>query len=273
MNLFSSVKKLYETSEYNSIIHNISDVYYPLNHTWKKIGISCSGGADSTLLAYILAKHISDNDLKIDIHIISNIRMWKARPWQRHGTFVIYDYLVNAFKNINFTRHENFIPQEFEWGSVGPTMYDEYGNFKSGNQIELRAHAEYVVHTNNIDSWYCAVTKNPNDPTVNGGLIDREFKLSGDNKTDLSRFILLYQGHLSCHPFLHVEKDWIVGRYNELGILDLFEKTRSCEGDADGYPDVFNGLNFKNYIPGIEVPECGKCFWCQERAWGIKYAK
>jgi hypothetical protein len=264
---------LYEKSKYKDIIHKISNVYYLLDYDWKNIGISCSGGADSTLLAYIIAKHISDLNLKINIHIISNIRMWKTRPWQRHGTFVIYDYLVNTFKNINFIRHENFIPSEFEWGSIGPTMYDEYGNFKSGNQIELRAHAEYIVYTNNIDSWYCAVTKNPNDTSVCGGLEDREFKLSGNDEKDLSRFILSYQGRYSCHPFLHVEKDWIVGRYRELGIMDLFEKTRSCEGDTNGYPEVFNGLTFKNYIPGMEVPECNKCFWCQERAWGIKYAK
>lgn len=43
-------------------------------------------------------------------------------------------------------------------------------------------------------------------------------------------------------------------------IADLLNITRSCEGN-------FDSLDYKNYIPNQPVPECGECFWCQERNW------
>jgi len=67
------------------------------------------------------------------------------------------------------------------------------------------------------------------------------------------------------HPFINVQKDWIVRRYAENGIVDLFDITRSCEGE-------FEDLNYTNYKPYQSVPICGNCFWCLERAWGLKHA-
>jgi len=67
------------------------------------------------------------------------------------------------------------------------------------------------------------------------------------------------------HPFVNVQKDWIVRRYIENNINDLFNITRSCEGE-------FKNLNYTNYTPYQTVPTCGTCFWCLEREWGIKHA-
>jgi hypothetical protein len=147
-------------------------------------------------------------------------------------------------------------------------MYDEYGKFKSGNQIELRAHAEFICYTHKLDAWYCGVTKNPKD--INGGLLDREFDI---NNFNFKSFVRLHMDTLACHPFTHLEKDWIIGRYKELKIKELLNITRSCEGDNIDYPEIFNGLDYKTYVTGIKVPECGKCFWCKEREWGIQNAK
>jgi 7-cyano-7-deazaguanine synthase in queuosine biosynthesis len=56
-----------------------------------------------------------------------------------------------------------------------------------------------------------------------------------------------------------------VRRYIENNLIDLFDITRSCEGE-------FKELNYKTYQPYQPVPVCGKCFWCLEREWGIKNA-
>ena len=53
-------------------------------------------------------------------------------------------------------------------------------------------------------------------------------------------------------------------------IIDLFNLTRSCEGDSASDPIIFNNLDYKNYKHGINVPTCGHCFWCQERNWAVK---
>ena len=68
-----------------------------------------------------------------------------------------------------------------------------------------------------------------------------------------------------CHPFVYTKKDWIIRQYYKHGIEDLLNITRSCEGE-------FEGLDYKTYTPGNKVPECGECFWCKERQWGIDNA-
>lgn len=61
-----------------------------------------------------------------------------------------------------------------------------------------------------------------------------------------------------CYRHVNVRKNQIIKEYLNLGIKDLLDTTRSCEGE-------FEGLNYKNYIPYQEVPVCGNCFWCKER--------
>ena len=126
-----------------------------LNHHWKRIGISISGGADSALLAYLIC---SNTDA--DIHFTNQIRLWKTRPWQEHVADNVIDWFKDRFKN-NFYLHRNLIPPELEWADKGPTIVDEYGKLKSGNQIILRSHNEYIAHKYKLDALYGGINKNP----------------------------------------------------------------------------------------------------------------
>lgn len=220
-----------------------------LNPKWKRIGISLSGGADSALLAYLILKE-SD----ADIYFTTQIRMWKTRPWQRYVALDVVRWFRDHFPN-RIEHIEGFIPPEME---EPHTQYikDEYGKLKPGNRIILRSHNEWVVHTYNLDAWYAAVTKNP--PDVSGGLVERD-----------EGVLPLHMKHMGidiCHPFVHTTKDWIVQAYRNYDILDLFEITRSCEGE-------FKDITYKTYTPGQYVPVCNDCFWCKEREWAIEYTK
>lgn len=265
---FEKIKSLYLASDYSKILNEFNQVIIPYSIDWKNIGVSLSGGADSALLAVLLSNLIIENRSKTTIHIITNVRCWKTRPWQQRNSMDVFEWLIKAFPSIEFKRHENFIAPDLEWGSTGPNIKDEHGNLKSGNQIELRAHAEYVAHTEKLDAWYCAVTKNP-DEKFNYRLIERDFDIENLSHLDLQKLIKPHMGGLACHPFIYVQKDWIVSQYKKLGIMDLFNLTRSCEGDSEIYPEIFGDLDYKTYKPGSPVPVCGKCFWCQEREWGI----
>ena len=257
-----NIKSLYQSSAYSDILHDINGVVFPFDPKWKNIGISVSGGADSALMSVLLCSIISQLNSETNVHIITNVRCWKTRPWQRHNSLDVFGWLKNSFPKIQFIRHENFIAPDLEWGSKGPNIIDEYGKLKSGNQIELRAHAEYVAHKEKLDAWYCGVTKNP-DKEFDGRLMDRDIE-----DATLDRLIKPHMGGLACHPFTYVQKDWIVAQFKKLGIMDLFNLTRSCEGDRDTYPEIFEDLDYKTYVPGSPVPVCGKCFWCKERQWG-----
>jgi hypothetical protein len=181
--------------------------------------------------------------------------------------FGFYNYFLNKFPNIKFHRHTNFVPPEFEWGSVGPSIKDEYGKMNSGDIIELRAFSEYILFKHDIKMWYSAVNKNPTD--VNDGPAERNI-----SEITLEQLIKEKENDLYlCKPFLFLEKDWIINAYKKLKILDLFEITRSCEGDKNTAPEIFNNLDYTNYDWGMYVPECNSCFWCKERQWGLKYGK
>lgn len=268
---FELIKKIYRESVFSKILHEQDGVILPFQLNWKKIGISVSGGADSALMSYLLCDIITENRCETAVHIITNVRCWKTRPWQQQNSIDVYNWLLKKFKHIQFYRHENFIAPDLEWGSKGPNIVDEYGKLKSGNQIELRAHAEYVAHTQQLDAWYCGVTKNP-DKEFDGRLVDRDVVIDADLDITLDRLIKAHMGGYACHPFTYVQKDWIVAQYKKLGIMDLFNLTRSCEGDKETHPKVFGDLDYRIYKPGLPVPVCGECFWCKERNWGLNNA-
>jgi hypothetical protein len=225
-----------------------------LKQEWKRIGISISGGADSALLAYLICSNSS-----ADIHFTSQIRCWKTRPWQSYIADNVINWFKDNFKN-NFFVHKNHIAPEFEWGEKGPTIIDEYGKLKSGNQIALRSFNEYVIHKEKLDAWYAGVNKNP-DIYIKDALEDR-------NEGHIPAF-MTHMGISICHPFIHTRKDWIIKQYHELGIEELLNLTRSCEGDKNTAPSVFKNLDYTSYVPGQLVPECNECFWCKEKTWAI----
>lgn len=256
--IHNEVKRQYVENKFDNMVFVKDELMIPFSHTWSKIGVSVSGGADSALLSYLLCSQISLNNLNTEVHIISNVRMWKSRPWQRYDSINVYNWLQERFPTIKFKRHENFIPPELEYGAIGPIIEDGRGNLKSGDQIIVRSHAEWISLTNNLNAWYSALTKNPSMPTITKGMLDRN-----DSIPQINKLILKHENLYVCHPFLYTEKNWIVKQYVSENIMDLFETTRSCEGD-------FDNIDYKNYVPGQVVPVCNECFWCQERHWAMK---
>lgn len=237
-------------------------VFIPIDQSWKDVAISVSGGADSALLAYLICSFLKSTN----IHIISNIRMWKTRPWQRYNSIDVFNWLMERFPNHKFSRHENFIAPEIEYGTIGRSIKTISGQLKSGDQISTISFVEYFCYNNNINIWFAGVTKNPEDENIIYKLPERNTKYLGNDR-DIEKIIYMNNNVWLCHPFIFSSKDWILKQYIDLNILDLFKITRSCEGDLNSQPNVFKGLDYKTYTPSMFVPECGSCFWCQERNW------
>jgi 7-cyano-7-deazaguanine synthase in queuosine biosynthesis len=241
----------------------------PFDPKWQNVAIAVSGGADSALLAYLVCQKAKEQDHVVTIHLITNVRGWKTKPWQKYDADAVYNWLFQRFYHTKFVRHINFVPPEFEWADKGPTIVDEYGKLVSGDNIELRAYGEYVCFHNKVDAYFNGVTRNPKDVEFKG-MPTRDIELTEDNKHLLE---MEHMGFMVYHPFRFTDKSEIVKMYKSLDIMDLFELTRSCEGDDSTRPEVFMGLDYKTYQPGQSVPICGRCFWCKERAWAWENAK
>lgn len=265
----NQIKLSLQNSQYANNLNCIDGVYILLDPKWSKIAVSVSGGADSALLTYLLSKLIVEKKLNIEVNIITNIRMWKSRPWQRKNSIDVFDWMCNNFQEIKYVRHENFIAPEIEYGTAGPVFTDKNGNLKSGDQISVKSHAEYICFRDKIDAWFAGLTKNPNDPSITLGMPDRNQEFDGN----VSSLIFENEHTTMCHPFRYHDKKWVMSQYKKHSLNDLLSLTRSCEGDNNSYPEIFKGLDYKNYNDNVTVPKCGKCFWCQERAWGLRNAE
>ncbi len=233
-------------------------IHYDPN--WKNVAISVSGGADSALLAYLVCEQAYEHDTTI--HIVNHVRMWKTRPWQQYDAERVYKWLFQRFYHTTFKRHTNFIAPDIEYGNIGPNLTDEYGKKVSGDNIQQRAYGEFICNKYNIDAYYNAVTRNPRLALFNG-MRERDIDPNEDNK-HLER--MTHMGVEVLHPFRFIDKSEIVKKYKELNLMDLFEVTRSCEGE-------FDGIDYTTYKPGQFVPVCGECFWCKEREWAIEQSK
>lgn len=232
----------------------------PFNPLWHNVAISVSGGADSALLAYLVCDLAKEHNT--NIHVINHVRCWKTKPWQQQDSENVFNWLFQRFYHIKFIRHINFIAPELEYGSVGPNLTDEYGKKVSGDNIQQRAYAEYICNKYNIDAYYNGVTRNPRQALFNG-MLERDIEPTEENK-HLAE--MKHMGRSVLHPFRFIDKSEIVKKYRELNLMDLFELTRSCEGEV-------TSVNYESYTPGQYVPICGKCFWCKEREWAIEQSK
>jgi len=226
------------------------------NPEWKNVAISVSGGVDSALLAYMVCEAAYEHDTTI--HIINHVRCWKTKPWQQDDADDVYQWLFQRFYHTNFKRHTNFIAPELEYGNVGPNLTDEYGKKVSGDNIQQRAYAEYICNKYNIDAYYNAVTRNPRQAQFNG-MQERDIEPTEDNR---HLEIMQHMGRWAIHPFRFIDKSEVVKKYLDLGIMDLFNRTRSCEG-------TFDSIDYTSYKRGQYVPVCGTCFWCKEREWAL----
>jgi len=238
--------------------HNIDNVRIPFSIEWNNVAISISGGADSALLSFIVCSLVTTQT----VHIISHKRMWKTRPWQGHDSLVVFDWLADRFSNIKFVRHTNFIAPDVEYGNTGAIIKDEYGKMVSGDNAQIRAYSEYICFKENVDAYYNAVTRNPKTIDL-GGMFERDVDPSEENK---HLEYMLHMGKVASHPFRFIDKAWVLSQYKKLNIMDLFNNTRSCEGE-------FEGLDYTTYKEGQYVPICGECFWCKEREWAIEKSK
>jgi len=243
-------------------LHRINGLDIPVSTSWKKIGVNLSGGADSACLTFLLCKIIQDNKLDCKIDVITHIRCWDTRPWQEPISEEVFNKLKSMFPDVIENRHTNFIAPGIEDGAMGKIIMSK-GVLRAGDQIQIDEFNSYCIFKYKFDAIFNATTHNPLSLTIDGEPPAR--RIDTDKKEPL--LILKRNGSHIFLPFLLVDKSWILAQYYLFKIVDLYETTRSCEGDLS---DAIVSQTFPSlidYKPGIYVPTCGKCFWCQERSW------
>jgi hypothetical protein len=248
------INKLYE--EIDLPVFYFDELAIPFDLNWKNVGINLSGGADSAMLASMICKLISDHSIDCRVHIITYHRCWKTRPWQLDVSYTVFNKIKELFPNVFFERHVGYIPPELEWGTLGPIVEDKLGRKRSGDQIVVSSYNEYLIHQKSLDAIFEATTRNPTID-IEGKMPNREKSLDDAVLRDL---IFKKNNGYVVSPFRFVQKDWILKQYKTRSLMNLYDLTRSCEGE-------FKDIDYQSYVPGQYVPVCKSCFWCKERSW------
>lgn len=259
--MYETNNNLYLNLPKDILLTEFSRLAIPFDETWKRIGVNLSGGADSALLTYFLCKIISDNNLKTKIYIITYQRCWETRPWQGHVSRQVYKWFQQRYPDIIAERITTYIPPELEHGAIGPII-----NGRSGDQIIVGSFNKFAAWEHNLDAVFNATSQNF-DKTREDRMANRDRTAENGILADLWMQVNSVDS-VFVHPFKFVKKDWIVAQYHLHKILDLYNITRSCEGDINHHAVIKDAIpHFKKYVPGMTVPECHQCWWCEERAW------
>ena len=208
------------------------------------IGIWLSGGADSSLLCYMLAdKLIRENH---------NIKILPISVQKRPGEMVTAEVLAKIKELL-----------DAEHVFKDHLMYRNPEDWRE--DAEYRALFKQKHHEHLIDGRYqCVVsgitcnTSHSEQTQVGQPIIQEvEVKRGLDVVKDLIKYsAMVYEGQviedIEFRPFFNVNKKGIAAKYAELDLLDtLFPVTKSCENR-----DMLEG-------------HCGECWWCLERLWAF----
>jgi hypothetical protein len=232
----------------------------------KTIGITFSGGADSTMIFYMLCRLIESLGADTKIVAATVIRGWDVKPWLEDITADIISYLDKRFPNIQKEQVFGFLPPAFEVTPLKNIVGAE-GMFSKdivdtayADIYCVMSYTKYINAKYKIERTYSGITMNPelDHPELNSPSFrdTREF-----NENDLSSF----RGPgPNMRPFEMLYKNWVMAQYENFNIQELRELTRSCN-TALIELNIPNVENIK--ILGSEYA-CQTCFFCEERRWG-----
>jgi tRNA(Ile)-lysidine synthase TilS/MesJ len=268
MNNIEKIKALYADKELISSYqnkytlrfpsqHNINGLPILFNEKTKNILLNFSGGADSSLLLYLLCNYIKDNNYKTKIYPITYLRFADSKPWLEKVAVNVYNYLKEMFPDVIQEQIWGFIPNEFETVKISALKNSKLDEEFPSNDMHCDVlctvrYQEYIMKKYNIDYVYSGTTANPEN-FIEGEPSFKNISVSKDN------IDWAIKGP-AINPFAFVQKNWIMAQYHNLNLHELLDITRSCSADT-----LILGLKwlYNNKIPH----ECGVCFFCKEKEW------
>lgn len=202
------------------------------------LGIWLSGGADSSLLCYLLAKHIKENSLPYKIQTVTIPK----RKTDTHHLKVL-NFIIESLDckdifcepDIHYVDSKNYL-ESFLPVNINNIASGKYNYIYSGiNQTPDKEN--YDVHWQGI----AEVEK------IRSKHVDKLLFIN---------LIIEHEGSLyefgDIRPFFNLDKKQIAKLYKEEGLVDtLFPLTNSC-----------------NDLETVDS-HCGECWFCKERLWAF----
>jgi hypothetical protein len=203
----------------------------------KKIGVSISGGTDSSLALYCLCKSLMIHNKQDEISVYPfNVNMldYKWPELSKLPTIRCYEVISEMFPEINFP--EGLTMKHAWYNSGGPGI--------SPKQNTLRKYKSLFKKEFNIPRWLTGSTRNPPKGTTK-----RLDELISSDPNLTVRQGKEYESQPT--PFNSIDKKFLANIYEQENLMyDLFPNTVSCTNTSSIQP-------------------CKKCYWCEEKKWAF----
>ena len=230
--------------------------------------VRTSGGFDSGLLLYMVAKTCSEHNPTAEIQPITVVRTNEDQypQWHRVDNRPIVDSIVQWVRGQfpQIAIREKVWKDAFQWWENGNITYTDAQKTLVTQWVDPNKTIEDPYKAQVFD--FNGVTKNPPVPmSINNMHQHRELKRDYDepgkpaeaeNSCSIHKFKNKNTAQFQ-EPFRNSDKRVTIYLAREFGIFDdLNRLTRSCEG---GREETSNWTKV-----------CGTCWWCQERAWAME---
>jgi|TARA_R110001606_G_scaffold135304_2_gene272260 tRNA(Ile)-lysidine synthase TilS/MesJ len=198
-----------------------------------RIGLKISGGADSALVAYMLAKYSEAERPDLKIYPITGVS--EQKPFQA------------IFSKKVITKIESLVNYTFDTHITGPVRSDT-NYVKDQETLVINAYKSY-----GLQAHYAGITANPSAEQAPELVDPSEFNSEWYNDRRRGKEKKPYTNGPSTRPLINTDKKGVYEHYVTLGILEeIFPLTRSCE---------IHTTDFTHH--------CGECWFCKERYWGF----
>ncbi len=210
------------------------------------VGIMLSGGADSALLLYLLAKITLEENLGTKIFPVTAELL--RRPFNiRYADGVIAK--VTELTGYDFDFHLTFPLPNHRLDLTDAEKTEVMNKYSR----EFARRFQFVM-------FYDGITANP--PTTSFEVTENSIRPK--DRDDPNERQKRQQINALSVPFCDLDKRDLALFYKKFGLLEsLFPITRSCEGEAHEAGQFFNKTCFDARPAGEE------CFWCLEREYGF----
>jgi len=193
------------TTTQGDVVIDITNVNkFPFTKIINNVGIRISGGADSAILAYMLAIYKRDYRSYLNLHPITCVN--NQKPYQAIFSKQVLEK-ITELTGVEFDEH-------FIEDVDGERYCEDQGDFQ-----------HKLYNDGKLDSHFMGETLNPPisveaDWEFNGGGRDHTRDEKGETRVP----VVIYK------PLRNLDKQGIKELYDHFGVLDtLFPLTRSCE--------------------------------------------
>lgn len=228
-------------------------IKFGIPEQYKKIAINLSGGADSSILLYMIAKFLQDhNRTDTTVSVLSCANDLKHR-WNPRKAADVINFVIDDLKFMQLDMHYSY--------------YRDFQNEAYFHDVEKK-----LAQAGDVDLFVSGITANPYVGETATNARDEVIQLEDGmlDKRNARDNQIWYTGNKAHYwtPFINVDKRFVAAMYDQYGVRDnLFPITRSCEAIPDR--DENNNPVYGKYDADFEKKPCGRCWWCLERKWAF----